>query len=91
MIHTGWVFQEKLKGNECLSHDFRELLKIAGLTDELNATFKTNPAFVANWGTVEQWKVASRYESKSEAEARTLYAAITEEPNGVLRWIRNYW
>jgi hypothetical protein len=65
------------------------------MTDELNKRLQGSAAaidgFVTNWKTVIAWKPASRYESKSEAEARALYAAITDEPNGVLRWIRNYW
>jgi hypothetical protein len=47
--------------------------------------------FVTNWDTVNLWKVTSRYESKTEADAKKLYAAITDEPHGVLRWIQNYW
>jgi HEPN domain-containing protein len=95
MIYTGWVFQEKLKGNECLTHDFGELIKIAGMTELLNDQFKTSAAaggaFVANWGVVNQWKVTSRYDPKTETEARALYAAITDDPDGVLRWIKAYW
>src|SRR5438552_17336 len=26
MIHTGWVFQEKVKVDECLTHDFQKLI-----------------------------------------------------------------
>jgi hypothetical protein len=95
MGHTGWVFKDKVKIDECLVHEFMKLIHIAGMTGELNANLQTSAAaggeFVGNWNTVDQWKVTSRYESKTEAEARALYAAITDEPHGVLRWIRNYW
>ena len=37
MIHTAWVFEEKWKASDCLTHDFVELIKLAGLTNELNA------------------------------------------------------
>ena len=47
--------------------------------------------FRLNWETVKLWKVTSRYESRSEAEARTLFHAITDEPDGILAWIRTYW
>ncbi|MDR3622407.1 MAG: hypothetical protein P4L85_23860 [Paludisphaera borealis] len=47
--------------------------------------------FRANWKVVKEWAVTSRYDEKSEAEARKLVAAITDEPNGVMIWIRNYW
>jgi hypothetical protein len=91
MIHTGWVFQDKWKAQDCLTHDFGELVKLADLTAELNAKLAAKPTFVAHWGTAIQWKVTSRYEVKTEAEARALYAAITEDPDGVLLWTRNYW
>jgi hypothetical protein len=103
MIYTAWIFEEKWKAEVCRTHDFGELIKLAGLTAEQNAKFAESAAaaaaaggspggiFTANWGTVIQWKAESRYASKTEAEARSLYAAITDEPDGVMRWITNYW
>jgi len=96
MIHTGWIFVEKVKDlGDCRTHEFMPLVRIAGMQDELDARLKESNAlvdgFVENWKTVKRWTVTSRYESKSEVEARNLYEAITADPNGVLRWIRNYW
>jgi hypothetical protein len=94
MVHTGWVFREKVKVDDCLSHEFLKIIHIAGLTDELNARLKTSAvagdAFVTNWDSANQWRVNSRYEARTEIEARALYNAIADEPHGVLRWIRNY-
>ena len=95
IVHTAWVFEDKWKAQDCQTHDFGELVRLAGLTDELNARLSTSAAagdtFVSNWGTVLQWKVTTRYASKSEAEARDLFNAITHKPDGVLRWLRKYW
>ena len=95
MIHTGGVFQDKKFAEWCWTHDFGELVKLAGMTQELNARLAASAAaggaFVANWGTVTQWNEMSRYELKAEAGARALYGAIIDDPDGVLRWIRNYW
>lgn len=95
MIHTAWVFEEKWDAKGCLTHDFVKLVLLAGLTDQLNDYLKTSHAaggeFAANWAAAEKWTVTSRYEAKSEEEARKLFAAIADEPYGVLRWIRNYW
>jgi hypothetical protein len=95
MIYTGWVFQDKWEAKACLIHEFSKLIDLAGLRDELNKQLTTSAAttgaFVANWNTATSWKVTSRYEAKTEAEAKALYAAITDEPDGVMRWIRNYW
>ncbi len=91
MIHTGWVYEEKAKINECLTHDFGELIKLSGMTDELNAKLAANPTFVGNWGITTRWKVTDRYGQNTEAEAKALYAAITDDPDGVLMWIMNFW
>src|SRR5262249_22115424 len=95
MIHTGWVFQEKIKGDECRTHEFGKLIDLAGLKDELNtrlaASAKAGHVFIKHWAVVTQWKETSRYESKTEPGARALYEAITHDPEGVFRWIQNYW
>ncbi len=95
MVHTGWVFKEKVKIDECLTHEFDKLIQLAGMRDLLNAKLQESAAaggeFVANWDTVGLWKVTSRYETKTEPEARALYAAITDNQHGVLLWIKNYW
>jgi HEPN domain-containing protein len=91
MIHTAWVFEEKWNASECLTHDFNELSRLAGLKNDLDARRAASAAFGANWTTVEAWKVTSRYASKTEAEAKDLFAAIADKPDGVLRWLKNYW
>lgn len=91
MIHTGGVFTSKKFAEECFTHDFGTLVKLAGLTPMLNAELAANPAFVAFWGTAILWKETSRYEQKLQPEADALYLAITDNANGVMRWIRNYW
>jgi hypothetical protein len=96
MIHTGWVFDEEVKKvDDCRTHEFLKLIQIAGLRDELNTKLRESAAtggeFVTNWDTVNLWKVTSRYESKSEDDAKKLYTAINDDPHGVLIWIRNYW
>ncbi len=48
-------------------------------------------AFTRYWGTVLSWKVESRYQPKTEAEARGLHEAITQDPDGVLPWIKSFW
>jgi len=95
MIHTAWVFEDKWDAKRCLSHEFKQLVGLAGLTDQLDNYLKVSAAagkeFVVNWETAVEWRVTSRYEARTEDEARKLYAAIADEPYGVLRWIRDYW
>lgn len=91
MVHTAWVFEEKWKAQECMTHDMIELIRLAGLKGELDDALAASSEFVSNWATVEKWKVVSRYESKTEAEAKALLAAINDAMHGVLIWIKAYW
>lgn len=72
-----------------------KLIDIAGLRNELNKRLETSASvgdrFVTHWAVVSEWKVTSRYDAKTEIDAKKLVAAITDKPDGVLRWIQNYW
>ena len=76
---------------DCWTHDLDKLIQLAGLTAELGKTQATNANLQLNWLVAKNWKETSRYEEKTAVEARGLYEAITNEPDGVLRWIRNFW
>src|SRR5262249_49990857 len=95
MIHTAWVFEERWNARDRLTHDFNELIRLAGLNIELNARRATSrasgDALESNWNTVVGWTVTSRYAPRTEADARNLFAAITHNPDGVLRWIKRFW
>ncbi len=91
MIHTGGVFKRKKFSEECFTHDFASLVELAGLTASVNAQCKANQIFARFWGSAILWKETSRYESKTQPEADELYLAITNQANGVMQWIRNYW
>ncbi len=91
MIETGWVFRKGVKIEECLTHKFLKLVDLAGLRDELESELKSSPRFARNWAIAQCWEVDARYIEKTEAEARTLHDAITEDPDGMLPWIKKYW
>jgi HEPN domain len=63
MIETAWVFEEKWNAKECLTHDFKELIRLAGLTNALNARLAASAAsgdpFNSNWTTVLKWDVTA--------------------------------
>ena len=71
------------------SHELTELLKLAGLDDQLNEDIKRRPALGISWGVVQGWKVDSRYET-SGLNGKDMYTAITG-PDGVLTWIKQRW
>ena len=76
---------------ECYTHNLEKLLKAAGLKPALDADTLANPTFAAHWGVARDWQETSRYEQKTQAEAQKLYDAITNNPDGVLPWIRLHW
>ena len=91
MIHTAWVFEEKWDAKDCRDHKFAKLVYLAGLMEQLNDLLKAGGEFAENWRIADKWTVSSRYEAKTESEARELYAAIADLPHGVLRWTQIYW
>jgi HEPN domain-containing protein len=95
MIHTGGVFKDRKYAERCWTHDFGELINLAGLKDELNVLLKSSASsggvFLANWGIVTRWKETSRYEAKTEQEAREIYDSIVGNPEGVMKWLQMHW
>jgi HEPN domain-containing protein len=76
---------------ECYTHNLEKLLKAAGLKPALDADATANPTFSAYWAVAKDWQETSRYAQRTKAEAETLYEAITNNPHGVLPWIRLHW
>jgi cell division inhibitor SulA len=75
----------------CWTHDLDQLLRLADLQGQRDADGSANANLLGNWGVVLGWKETSRYEEKTQPEAEKLYAAITENLDGVMSWIKRYW
>jgi HEPN domain len=75
----------------CWTHDLVTLVNLAGLDPGFGAARAANATLETFWYVTKDWKETSRYELKTEAEARALYDAVTNEPDGVYRWIRSCW
>lgn len=88
---TGVIFQVKRYSEECWTHDFEKLVRLAGIDGARNAVLATDPAFALNWQTTKDWDEASRYQVKTHAEAQELYNAVTDATHGVLPWIKRHW
>ena len=74
------------------SHNLEGLLQVAGLERERRAQAEARPAFSVYWKCVTDWSEEARYEhSITRQDAENLYLAITDEEDGVLPWLRNYW
>jgi HEPN domain-containing protein len=88
---AGTIFVDKRFSEKCWTHDLEDLLALASLAPTLEADGVANAAFAGNWDVAIEWEETSRYEQKTQAEAQRIYDAITNQPNGVLPWIRIRW
>jgi HEPN domain-containing protein len=76
---------------DCWTHDLVKLVNLAGLDAELGVACGANPALNHFWLVTKDWKETSRYEDRTEAEAKRLYEAVSHNPDGVFRWIQSRW
>jgi HEPN domain-containing protein len=76
---------------DCWTHDLVKLVNLAGLDADFGAARGANAALARFWAVTKDWKETSRYEEKTEAEARELYEAVSHKPDGVFRWIQSRW
>jgi hypothetical protein len=85
-------FPDKKRGDDSYTHDLIKLVKVANLENELRQELGTNRVFRDNWSTVQKWSEAIRYETAvQKAEVVALLAAITDQKDGVLSWLKKYW
>jgi hypothetical protein len=74
--------------NRSYTHDLEFLAKQAGL-NVLIATAGGNLS--RNWNVVVSWRETSRYETRTETQAREIFRAVTDRNDGVLPWLKQYW
>ena len=85
-------FPNKQLAQKSHTHDLTDLLAVAGLKQKLNAQERANEDFEINWGIVKDWSETSRYDCTiNQTQAEGLYKAISDEPSGVLTWLKTYW
>ena len=85
------IFLEKRYSEKCWTHDIVELAKLAGLGDVRESDIIADIGLRAKWSIATKWTEISRYEIKSQSEAKALYNAIADDTNGVMQWIRARW
>jgi hypothetical protein len=83
-----WTLNDSEK---CWTHDIGTLVEASGLEAARLADAIANPALGVNWAIVEKWDEKTRYQLKTEPEAKRLYEAVTHNIDGVLSWIRIRW
>ena len=91
---TGIIFSDReylRKLADCWTHDLVKLANLAGLDAEFGAARGANASLDRYWVVAKDWKETSRYEEKTETEARMLFEAVTNNPDGVFLWLRTRW
>jgi len=76
---------------KCWTHDLVKLVNLAGLDAPFGAARGANPQLQANWTVTKDWKESSRYEDKTEVEAKGLCEAVSDKQDGVFKWIQSHW
>jgi hypothetical protein len=88
---TGILFEDKKFAADCWTHETDKLLTLADLKIDRDRDAPPGTPKDMKWKIVARWNVESRYKRFSQAEAKELYAAITDPTDGVLTWIRIRW
>jgi HEPN domain-containing protein len=76
-----YAFPEKNSTQKYYIHDLDRLLEVAGLRQALPADLTTA------WSVVTDWTEESRYETKTEIQARDLYQSVAD----ILNWVETQW
>jgi HEPN domain-containing protein len=90
--HTArFDFPEKGRTIAAHTHSIVELIRVAGLEEQLRQHARTTERFRQNWEIVRLWSVESRYARHSLRAAAELCEAISEPRHGVATWLKRYW
>ena len=71
-------FPDKHRAQLSHTHRIKDLVRVAGIEEELEAAKMTDLRFAAHWQMVEGWTELSRYERKESTDARGLLLALNE-------------
>jgi hypothetical protein len=88
---TGIIFEDKKSAEKCWTHDIEVLVKMADLEVPRGKAIRTNTQLGTNWLLAKDWNELSRYRNSTQAQAESMYNAISDPTNGVLQWIKLYW
>lgn len=84
-------FPDKAIALKSHTHNLRDLRDLAGLKPQFELDAAANLGLKINWELVKDWTEVSRYQRRTEDQARKLFKAVTDPANGVLTWISGNW
>jgi HEPN domain-containing protein len=82
---------EKRLVNDTYVHDLKKLVVTAKLDDELENREIESQIFKEHWRIVSSWSEQARYEMIVKDLADAIRIAVTDEENGVFKWLKNHW
>lgn len=88
---TEIIFEDKQYSQKCWTHDLETLVRQADLTVERDRAAGANPNLGENWLLAKDWSESSRYHMSTQSQAEDLFAAINDNTDGVLQWVKNFW
>jgi HEPN domain-containing protein len=85
------VIPDKNFINKIYTHNLKELVGLAGLRQELDAETRSSVIFAAHWAIASQWTETSRYDIIDPFQVKDMIQAVSDEKEGVLRWLKTHW
>jgi HEPN domain-containing protein len=86
-----YEFPDKKKVDSSYTHNFHNLIGIAGLAEKHFEQTRSDPDFRKNWEVVQSWSEESRYRRHRPDAAEKLLGAIGDRSHGVISWIKLQW
>ena len=76
-------------------HNIEELITLAGLREQFESLKRSNADFQNHWNSLNaqvQWSEQLRYQmDKTEQQTQSMLNAISDNQNGLLKWIKRHW
>ena len=84
-------FPDLSRVKDSWKHDLTDLVKTAGLQQDLQRSCVQDPAFERSWKIAITWSVESRYRTWQQIQAQNLLQALSDPTSGVMSWITKHW
>lgn len=85
-------FPEKRLVDRSYTHNLAQLMEVSGVKALFDQEAIANEALDLSWKVVRDWSEVSRYDlTTTERAARDMLAAVGDETNGVLSWLKKHW
>ncbi len=85
------IIPDKAFINAIYTHNFEDLLSIAGLRPQFQADSKADVQLATYWAIATKWTEGSRYEFWDPISAATMLQAVNDPVHGVFQWVKKHW